>query len=64
MLPLCLLSLPVYMLQAATKTLRRRYCEAPAGKGVHGAYLHGLLEHVVRQAELAEAAGMTSRSVQ
>jgi len=36
--------------------LRRRYCEAPAGKGVHGAYLHGLLEHVVRQAELAEAA--------
>jgi len=36
--------------------IRRRYCEAPAGKGVHGAYLHGLLEHVVRQAELAETA--------
>lgn len=36
--------------------LRRRYCEAPAAKGMHGAYLHGLLEHVVRQAELAEAA--------
>ena len=36
--------------------IRERYCEAPAGKGVHGAYLHGLLEHVVRQAELAEAA--------
>jgi len=36
--------------------LRRRYCEAPAGKGMHGAYLHGLLEHVVRRAELAETA--------
>jgi len=36
--------------------IRPRYCEAPAGKGVHGAYLHGLLEHVVRQAELAETA--------
>lgn len=36
--------------------IRQRYCEGPAGKGVHGAYLHGLLEHVVRQAELAEAA--------
>ncbi len=36
--------------------IRGRYHEAPAGKGVHGAYLHGLLEHVVRQAQLAETA--------
>lgn len=36
--------------------VRQRYCEAPAGKAMHGAYLHGLLEHVVRQAELAETA--------
>lgn len=36
--------------------IRTRYCEAPAAKGMHGAYLHGLLEHVVRQAALAEAA--------
>jgi 3'-5' exoribonuclease len=36
--------------------IRRKYCEAPAARGVHGAYLHGLLEHVVRQAELAETA--------
>ena len=36
--------------------IRAQYCQAPAAKGMHGAYLHGLLEHVVRQAELAEAA--------
>ena len=36
--------------------LRARYCEAPAGKSMHGAYLHGLLEHVVRQSALAETA--------
>ncbi|MHB9131075.1 MAG: 3'-5' exoribonuclease YhaM family protein [Armatimonadota bacterium] len=36
--------------------IRDKYCDAPAGKGMHGAYLHGLLEHVVRQAALAEAA--------
>jgi 3'-5' exoribonuclease len=36
--------------------IRRKFCEAPAARGVHGAYLHGLLEHVVCQADLAEAA--------
>lgn len=36
--------------------VRGRYRIAPAARGMHGAYLHGLLEHVVRQAELAEAA--------
>lgn len=36
--------------------IREKYLEAPAAKSMHGAYLHGLLEHVVRQAELAEAA--------
>lgn len=36
--------------------IRPRYLEAPAAMQVHGAYLHGLLEHVVRQADLAEAA--------
>lgn len=36
--------------------IRRKYCVAPAARGVHGAYLHGLLEHVVRQATLAETA--------
>jgi 3'-5' exoribonuclease len=36
--------------------IRPRYLEAPAAMQVHGAYLHGLLEHVVRQAELAETA--------
>ncbi|HOF88318.1 MAG TPA: HD domain-containing protein, partial [Armatimonadota bacterium] len=40
----------------ADPEIRRKYCEAPAARGVHGAYLHGLLEHVVRQAELAETA--------
>lgn len=40
----------------ADPDVRQRYCEAPAAKGVHSAYLHGLLEHVVRQAALAEAA--------
>lgn len=39
--------------------IRRRYCEAPAAKAMHSAYLHGLLEHVVRQADLAEAAAQT-----
>lgn len=36
--------------------IREKYCLAPAAMYVHGAYLHGLLEHVIRQAELAEAA--------
>ncbi len=36
--------------------IRPKYLQAPAAKGMHGAYLHGLLEHVVRQAELADAA--------
>ncbi len=36
--------------------IRRKFCLAPAAERVHGAYLHGLLEHVIRQAELAEAA--------
>jgi len=36
--------------------IRTRYCLAPAAERVHGAYLHGLLEHVVRQAAMAEAA--------
>jgi 3'-5' exoribonuclease len=36
--------------------IRERYCLAPAAKGMHGAYLHGLLEHVTRQARLAEVA--------
>jgi 3'-5' exoribonuclease len=36
--------------------IRRKFCSAPAAKSMHGAYLHGLLEHVVRQSELAEAA--------
>ncbi|MHB9026452.1 MAG: 3'-5' exoribonuclease YhaM family protein [Armatimonadota bacterium] len=36
--------------------VRARYVEAPAAKAMHGAYLHGLLEHVVRQAQLAETA--------
>jgi len=36
--------------------IRPRFCEAPAGKAMHGAYLHGLLEHVVRQSALAETA--------
>ncbi len=40
----------------ADPEIRTRYCEAPAAKRMHGAYLHGLLEHVVRQAELAECA--------
>lgn len=40
----------------ADPDLRRKYVLAPAAKGVHGAYIHGLLEHVTRQAELAEAA--------
>ena len=40
----------------ADPDLRARYFEAPAGKSMHGAYLHGLLEHVVRQAALAETA--------
>ncbi|HEY3376102.1 MAG TPA: HD domain-containing protein [Armatimonadota bacterium] len=40
----------------ADPDLRAKYREAPAAKSMHGAYLHGLLEHVVRQAELAEAA--------
>lgn len=35
---------------------RAKFIDAPAAKAMHGAYLHGLLEHVVRQAELAEAA--------
>lgn len=36
--------------------IRAKYIMAPAAKGMHGAYLHGLLEHVTRQADLAEAA--------
>ncbi len=36
--------------------IRSKFCQAPAAEYVHGAYLHGLLEHVIRQAELAEAA--------
>ena len=46
------------LLQAifADPDMRAKYREAPAAKTMHGAYLHGLLEHVVRQAELAEAA--------
>lgn len=40
----------------ADPDLRRKYIYAPAAKGVHGAYIHGLLEHVTRQADLAEAA--------
>jgi 3'-5' exoribonuclease len=36
--------------------VRARFLEAPAAKAMHGAYLHGLLEHVVRQAQLAETA--------
>ena len=45
------------LLQAifADPDLRAKYVEAPAAKNMHGAYLHGLLEHVVRQAELADA---------
>lgn len=35
---------------------RAKFINAPAAKAMHGAYLHGLLEHVVRQAALAEAA--------
>jgi 3'-5' exoribonuclease len=31
------------------------YRAAPAGKSMHGAYLHGLMEHVVRMVRLAEA---------
>lgn len=34
--------------------IRTKFREAPAAKSMHGAYLHGLLEHVVRQAEMAE----------
>lgn len=34
--------------------IRRKFVNAPAAERVHGAYLHGLLEHVVRQAEMAE----------
>jgi len=40
----------------ADPDIRTRYCAAPAAKGMHSAYLHGLLEHVVRQAALADAA--------
>jgi len=40
----------------ADKETRAKYFDAPAAMTVHGAYLHGLLEHVVRQAELAETA--------
>lgn len=40
----------------ADPEIRARYVQAPAAKAVHGAYLHGLLEHVVRQARLAEVA--------
>lgn len=36
--------------------IRVKYREAPAAKSMHGAYLHGLMEHVVRQAEVADAA--------
>ena len=36
--------------------IRKKYREAPAAKAMHGAYLHGLMEHVVRQAEVADAA--------
>ena len=46
------------LLQAifADPALRAQCHDAPAAKTMHGAYLHGLLEHVVQQAELAEAA--------
>ncbi len=40
----------------ADKETRAKYFDAPAAMTVHGAYIHGLLEHVVRQAELAETA--------
>lgn len=39
----------------ADPDLKAKYFLAPAAKAMHGAYLHGLLEHVVRQAELADA---------
>lgn len=39
----------------ADPDLKAKYFIAPAAKAMHGAYLHGLLEHVVRQAELADA---------
>jgi 3'-5' exoribonuclease len=40
----------------ADPDIRRKYTQAPAAKGMHGAYLHGLLEHVTRQAALADTA--------
>lgn len=45
------------LLQAifADPDLKEKYFLAPAAKAMHGAYLHGLLEHVVRQADLADA---------
>ncbi len=35
------------------ENIRTDFCNAPAARGVHGAYIHGLLEHVVRLCRLA-----------
>ncbi len=35
--------------------IRTAFCQAPAARGVHGAYIHGLLEHVIRLCRLAHS---------
>ncbi|MEI6521396.1 MAG: HD domain-containing protein [bacterium] len=37
------------------ENIRPAFCTAPAARGVHGAYIHGLLEHVVRLCRLADS---------
>lgn len=37
------------------ENIRPAFCNAPAARGVHGAYIHGLLEHVIRLCRLADS---------